>query len=75
MKERPHVPQSEMLKQREYMKLVEAMKERPQTYHIVSMGCQMNERDSESIAGMLQEMGMQHEPVREQADLILYNTC
>ena len=27
MKERPHVPQSEMLKQREYMKLVEAMTE------------------------------------------------
>ena len=75
MNERPHVPQSEMLKQREYMKLVEAMTERPQTYHIVSMGCQMNERDSESIAGMLQEMGLRHEPVREQADLILYNTC
>ena len=75
MKERPHVPESEMLKQREYMKLVEAISERPQTYHIVSMGCQMNERDSESIAGMLEEMGMRKEPVREQADLILYNTC
>ena len=75
MKERPHVPESEMLKQREYMKLVKAIAERPQTYHIVSMGCQMNERDSESIAGMLEEMGMTKEPVREQADLILYNTC
>ena len=75
MKERPHVPESEMLKQREYMKLVKAIAERPQTYHIVSMGCQMNERDSESIAGMLEQMGMTKEPVREQADLILYNTC
>jgi len=75
MKERPHVPESEMLKQREYMKLVKAIAERPKTYHIVSMGCQMNERDSESIAGMLEEMGMTKEPVREQADLILYNTC
>ena len=75
MKERPHVPESEMLKQREYMKLIKAISERPQTYHIVSMGCQMNERDSESIAGMLEEMGMTKEPVREQADLILYNTC
>ncbi len=75
MKERPHVPESEMLKQREYMKLVKAISERPQTYHIVSMGCQMNERDSESIAGMLEEMGMTKEPVRENADLILYNTC
>ena len=75
MREPIHVPESEMLKQREYMKLVEAMTERPQTFHIVSMGCQMNERDSESIAGMLTEMGMTREPVREQADLILYNTC
>ena len=75
MKERPLVPESEMLRQREFMKLVEAMDERPHSYHIVSMGCQMNERDSESIAGMLERMGMTHAPVREDADLILYNTC
>ena len=75
MIERPQVSESEMLRQREYMKLVKAIGERPQTYHIVSMGCQMNERDSESIAGMLEQMGMRCEPVREQADLILYNTC
>ena len=75
MIERPQVSESEMLRQREYMKLVKAIGERPQTYHIVSMGCQMNERDSESIAGMLEQMGMRREPVREQADLILYNTC
>ena len=75
MIERPQVSESEMLRQREYMKLVKAIDERPQTYHIVSMGCQMNERDSESIAGMLEQMGMRRESVREQADLILYNTC
>ena len=75
MNERPHVPESEILRQREYMKLVRAIDVRPQTYHIVSMGCQMNERDSETIAGMLEEMGMTRQPVREQADLILYNTC
>ncbi|MBR7186969.1 MAG: tRNA (N6-isopentenyl adenosine(37)-C2)-methylthiotransferase MiaB [Clostridia bacterium] len=75
MKERLTVPEEEMLRQREFMKLVKAMEHRPQTYHIVSMGCQMNERDSESIAGMLTEMGLAHQPVREQADLILYNTC
>ena len=75
MIERPQVSESEMLRQREYMKLVKAIGERPQTYHIVSMGCQMNERDSESIAGMLEQMGMRRESVREQADLILYNTC
>ncbi len=75
MTERKQVPESEILRQQEYMKLVRAMERRPQTYHIVSMGCQMNERDSETIAGMLNEMGMTRQPVREQADLILYNTC
>ena len=75
MKERIVVPESEMLRQREFMRLVEKLEQRPRSYHIVSMGCQMNERDSESIAGMLEQMGMAHQPVREQADLILYNTC
>ena len=75
MKERPIVPESEIKRQEEFMRLVDKLPERPRTYHIVSMGCQMNERDSETIAGMLEEMGMAHQPVREQADLILYNTC
>ena len=75
MKDRPIVSMEEMERQREYMRLVRAMGHRPHSYHIVSMGCQMNERDSESIAGMLSEMGMVAQPVREQADLILYNTC
>ena len=75
MKERPVVPLEAMIRQQEFMKLVNCLEERPHSYHIVSMGCQMNERDSESIAGMLEQMGMVHAPVREDADLILYNTC
>ena len=75
MKERPVVPLEAMIHQQEFMKLVNCLEERPHSYHIVSMGCQMNERDSESIAGMLEQMGMVHAPVREDADLILYNTC
>ena len=75
MKERPIVSEQEMQRQREFMKLVEKLPNRPGSYHIVSMGCQMNERDSESIAGMLEQMGMVHAHVREDADLILYNTC
>ncbi len=75
MKERIIVPESEMLRQREFMRLVEKLEQRPRSYHIVSMGCQMNERDSESVAGMLEAMGMSRADVREEADLILYNTC
>ena len=75
MKDRPIVSAQEMARQREYMALVKAMDVRPRRYHIVSMGCQMNERDSESIAGMLEAMGMTQASRREDADLILYNTC
>ena len=75
MNERPIISQEEILRQREYMALVRKIEDKPKSYHIVSMGCQMNARDSESIAGMLEEMGMVREEVREQADLILYNTC
>ena len=75
MSEHPIVSREEILRQREYMALVRDLPRRPRSYHIVSMGCQMNARDSETIAGMLEEMGMRCEPVRERADLILYNTC
>ncbi len=75
MKEMPIVSQQEIQRQREFMALVRDMEDRPHSYHIVSMGCQMNERDSESIAGMLEAMGMRRAPSREDADLILYNTC
>ena len=75
MREIKTIGPEEMQAQREYMRLVREIPERPQSYHIVSMGCQMNARDSETIAGMLGEMGMRREDVREKADLILYNTC
>ncbi len=75
MRETKIIPPEEMQAQREYMRLVREIEHRPQSYHIVSMGCQMNARDSETIAGMLEEMGMHHEAMRERADLILYNTC
>ncbi len=75
MREIKTIGPEEMQAQREYMRLVREIPERPQSYHIVSMGCQMNARDSETIAGMLEEMGMRREDVRERADLILYNTC
>ncbi|MBE5806954.1 MAG: tRNA (N6-isopentenyl adenosine(37)-C2)-methylthiotransferase MiaB [Clostridiales bacterium] len=75
MRETTFVPETEIQRQRGIMEIVRAMADRPHTYYIVSMGCQMNERDSETVAGMLTEMGMTAAPAREQADLILYNTC
>ena len=51
------------------------LENRPQSYHIVTYGCQMNAHDSEKLAGLLTEMGLQEAPTREEADLVLFNTC
>ena len=47
----------------------------PKRYHILTYGCQMNERDSEIIAGLLEQSGYQVADSLEQADLVLINTC
>ena len=40
-----------------------------------TFGCQANERDSETILGMLRIMGYEACPNPEKADLIILNTC
>jgi tRNA-2-methylthio-N6-dimethylallyladenosine synthase len=47
----------------------------PKRYHLTTFGCQMNEHDSEHMRGMLEALGYAEAPAREQADLILFNTC
>jgi|SRR5579884_1520118 len=44
-------------------------------YHVTTFGCQMNEHDSERIKGMLESLGYAQAERRENADLILFNTC
>ncbi len=44
-------------------------------YHLTTFGCQMNEHDSERMKGMLESLGYAEAPDREQAQLILFNTC
>jgi tRNA-2-methylthio-N6-dimethylallyladenosine synthase len=44
-------------------------------YHVTTFGCQMNEHDSERMKGMLESLGYSEAPARDQADLILFNTC
>ncbi|MEW6243388.1 MAG: tRNA (N6-isopentenyl adenosine(37)-C2)-methylthiotransferase MiaB [Bacillota bacterium] len=44
-------------------------------YLIETFGCQMNAHDSEVLAGLLEEMGYRPAKAREEADLILLNTC
>jgi tRNA-2-methylthio-N6-dimethylallyladenosine synthase len=44
-------------------------------YHVTTFGCQMNEHDSERMRGMLESLGYEEAPVRDDAHLILFNTC
>ena len=44
-------------------------------YHVTTFGCQMNEHDSERMKGMLESLGYAEAAAREDADLILFNTC
>ncbi|MBN2899312.1 MAG: tRNA (N6-isopentenyl adenosine(37)-C2)-methylthiotransferase MiaB [Clostridia bacterium] len=48
---------------------------RNRKYFIETYGCQMNEHDSEKLAGMLLQMGYEISPFRDDADLIIFNTC
>ena len=64
-----------MARQRAYSADFRHLPNRPETYCIVTYGCQMNAHDSEKLAGMLDEMGLAPAKTRETADLILSNTC
>ena len=44
-------------------------------YYILTYGCQMNVRDSEIIAGLLEAMGCTAANTMENAGIILFNTC
>ncbi|NSW57429.1 MAG: tRNA (N6-isopentenyl adenosine(37)-C2)-methylthiotransferase MiaB [Armatimonadetes bacterium] len=45
------------------------------TYFIETMGCQMNERDSETIAGVLESLGLHAVDSPADARVIVLNTC
>lgn len=44
-------------------------------YKIITFGCQMNENDSEKLAGMLSTLGYTLIDDEEKADIIILNTC
>src|SRR6202041_3403117 len=45
------------------------------SFFIETFGCQMNDHDSEKVAGVLQGRGYYPVETPSQADLVLYNTC
>jgi tRNA-2-methylthio-N6-dimethylallyladenosine synthase len=44
-------------------------------FWIRTFGCQMNEHDSERLAGLFSEQGMEPALSAEDADLVVFNTC
>ena len=61
---------------KEYISLVKAANEgKNPLVHIITFGCQQNERDSETVLGLCVEMGYGKTNIAENADLIIINTC
>lgn len=44
------------------------------TCHVTTFGCQMNEKDSEKLLGILETIGYE-EVETEEADFLIFNTC
>ena len=44
-------------------------------YTVLTMGCQLNENDSEKISGMLEASGYTKTDDLSQANVIVFNTC
>ena len=52
-----------------------AISNKNKTYHIITIGCQMNIADSERLAAFLEERGYIYVPTTGQAAIIAINTC
>ncbi len=67
---------NEVKKQKEYIEKVRILNENKKSkYNILTMGCQLNENDSEKLCGMLEEMGYIRTDNVKDADIVLFNTC
>ena len=61
---------------REYISLVKEMNMgETKRAHVITFGCQQNERDSETVLGLLSEMGYTPTDNADDADIIVINTC
>ena len=67
---------NEIKKQEEFIKKVKELNiNKNLKYTIITMGCQLNENDSEKICGMVEEMGYTKTNEQQNADLTIFNTC
>ena len=70
------ITEQEVNKQKEFIQKVKELNNAKNLkYYILTMGCQLNENDSEKLCGMLEEMGYTKTEQYQEADLVLFNTC
>lgn len=63
-------------KQKEYIEKVKKLNDnKNKKYYILTMGCQLNENDSEKLIGIMEEMGYSKSEDIKNADLYVINTC
>ena len=66
---------SEVEIQKNYMDKVKEINSTKQYYYILTMGCQLNENDSEKLCGMLENMNYEKTEDVSNANFIIINTC
>ena len=68
--------EEEIIKQKEYIDKINRLNAgKHLKYYILTMGCQLNENDSEKISGMVEEMGYTKTDSLYDSDIYLINTC
>ena len=65
----------EVKEQEKYIEKVKNKNNNGLKYSILTMGCQLNENDSEKLCGMLEKMGYIRTENQLEADIALFNTC
>ncbi|MDR2939298.1 MAG: tRNA (N6-isopentenyl adenosine(37)-C2)-methylthiotransferase MiaB [Clostridiales bacterium] len=76
MKKQAPMGIDDYIKQKYYIDIFrEINKIDPKKFYIGTYGCQMNVRDSETLHGILSDMGFVESKEENDADLIVYNTC
>lgn len=76
MNNKIEINKKEIKKQNEYIQKVAYLnKDKNLKYNIQTMGCQLNENDSEKLSGMLSQMGYIQTDNQKEADIIIFNTC
>ena len=63
-------------KENKYIEKIKIINENmAKKYYILTMGCALNENDSEKLCGMIEKMGYKRCESPKEAELIVFNTC